>query len=73
MIDLYAIEHAPATAAVYAVCGDADARELEGNLPDRLGQVTALLVNASEACILSGMDTPESAARSLWSRAAPPW
>ena len=65
VIDLYAIEHAPATAAVYAVCGDADARELEGNLPAGLGQVTALLVNASEACILSGEDTPESAAQSL--------
>ncbi len=65
VIDLYAIEHAPATAAVYAVCGDADARELEGNLPGGLGQLTALLVNASEACILSGKDTPESAAQSL--------
>ena len=55
---------APRDAAVYVTVGDADARAYAGRLPD-VSAARALIVNAAEAQLLTGMATPGDAARIL--------
>jgi ribokinase len=70
VIDLPMVGHAPAEAAVYAVVGDVDARALAGRLPERIGDVRALIVNDAEARLLTGLADTERAALEL-ARACP--
>jgi sugar/nucleoside kinase (ribokinase family) len=65
VIDLTALDRAPAGPAVYAVTGDVDARALAGRLPESAARLRTLLVNESEARFLSGAGEAEQAARSL--------
>ena len=46
-------------------CGDDDARAFAQRIPNRLAGARALFVNRREACVLTGADTPEDAARLL--------
>lgn len=61
---------APAGARVYVSVGDVDARALAGaELPEQLSRARALLVNAREAELLTGLRDPEAAAAALAERA----
>jgi sugar/nucleoside kinase (ribokinase family) len=61
---------APAGARVYVSIGDVDARALAGNeLPAALSGARALMVNAREAELLTGLRDPEAAAAALAERA----
>lgn len=60
---------APAGARVYVTVGDVDARALAGGeLPAELANARALLVNAREAKLLTGLPDPEAAAAALAER-----
>jgi sugar/nucleoside kinase (ribokinase family) len=65
VIDLPVVGLAPAGAAVYAGAGDVDARALAGRLPEAVSSARALVVNAAEARLLSGLEDVEAAAREL--------
>ncbi len=65
VIDLPQVGRAPAEAAVYAVAGDVDARALAGRLPAAVASARALIVNESEAKLLSGVGDAVGAARAL--------
>jgi sugar/nucleoside kinase (ribokinase family) len=65
VMDLDAVDRAPEGPAVYAVTGDVDARALAGRLPRSIGRLRALVVNESEARLLTGLDDPEQASRAL--------
>ena len=61
---------APASARVYVSIGDVDARALAGGeLPPELSTARALMVNAREAELLTGLRDPEAAAAVLAERA----
>jgi sugar/nucleoside kinase (ribokinase family) len=61
---------APAGARTYVTIGDVDARALAGGeLPQQLSTARALLVNAREAELLTGLRDPEAAAAALADRA----
>ncbi len=61
---------APPSARTYVTIGDVDARALAGGeLPERLSTARALLVNAREAKLLTGLRDPEAAAVALAERA----
>jgi sugar/nucleoside kinase (ribokinase family) len=49
----------------YATVGDSEAGSLAQHLPPELGRLRALLMNDLEAQRITGMSTPEAAARSL--------
>jgi sugar/nucleoside kinase (ribokinase family) len=59
---------APSAAKVYAMVGDEGARAYAGALPGELAGARALIVNAREAQLLSGVDDVEAAARALAER-----
>jgi sugar/nucleoside kinase (ribokinase family) len=65
VIDLPSVADAPSGAAVYAVTGDVDARALAGRLPGAVSSVRAMIVNESEALLLSGAGDVPAAARAL--------
>jgi len=64
-VNLELLETAPAGPHVYVTCGDDDARAFARRIPPRLSGARALFVNRREACVLTGADTPEAAAREL--------
>ena len=49
----------------YLTCGDDDARAFSGKLPPRPVGARAMFLNAPEALVLTGADTPEAAAERL--------
>jgi sugar/nucleoside kinase (ribokinase family) len=49
----------------YLTCGDDDARAFSRKLPPRLVGARALFLNAPDALVLTGADTPEAAAEAL--------
>jgi ribokinase len=55
----------PDDALLYATIGDEGARAYAAALPEELARARALIVNAREARVLSGLDDPFDAARSL--------
>jgi sugar/nucleoside kinase (ribokinase family) len=65
VIDLPLVGLAPAGSAAYAGTGYVDARALAGRLPEAVSSARALIVNESEARLLSGVDDPTGAARAL--------
>ena len=58
----------PHGAAVYLSCGDEEARALAGRPPNSLGAAHALLVNESEARLMTGLDDADEAAAALAAR-----
>lgn len=66
VLSLPRVACAPADAWLYATAGDAEARA--GALPERLAGARALVVNAREAGLLTGLAEPEAAARALAER-----
>ena len=56
---------APPGANVYLSCGDVQARALAGRPPAELGAVHALVINESEARLLTGAGDPVAAAEAL--------
>ena len=55
----------PNGARSYLTCGDDDARAYSGKLPSRPVGARALFLNATDALVLTGADTPEAAAERL--------
>src|SRR4051794_30809364 len=64
-VSLELLDIAPAGPRTYVTCGDDDARAFARRIPSRLGIARAFFVNRREACVLTGADTPEDAAREL--------
>jgi sugar/nucleoside kinase (ribokinase family) len=68
VVSLPRLELAPADALVYATAGDAEARSAAGGTVPGLDRAHALLVNEREACVMTGIEDPERAARRLAER-----
>ena len=64
-VNLELLELAPSGPHAYVTCGDDDARAFARRIPPRLAGARALFVNGREACVLTGADKPEEAAREL--------
>jgi ribokinase len=64
-VNLELLDRAPSGPHTYVTCGDDDARAFAKRIPSRLAGARALFVNRREACVLTGADTPEDAARLL--------
>jgi ribokinase len=64
-VNLELLDRAPEGPRIYVTCGDDDARAFARRIPPRLSSVRAFFVNRREACVLTGADTPEDAAREL--------
>ena len=64
-VNLELLDRAPSGPYTYVTCGDDDARAFAKRIPNRLAGARALFVNRREACVLTGADTPEDAARLL--------
>jgi ribokinase len=64
-VNLELLEVAPPGPYTYVTCGDDDARAFARRIPPALADARALFVNRREACVLTGADTPEEAAREL--------
>ncbi len=65
VIDLPNVDRLPSGPLVYAVVGDPEVRLLMGRLPSSLASLRALILNDREACLLTGVDDAEEAARRL--------
>lgn len=55
----------PDGARGYGTCGDDDARAFAGQPPPDLGNARVLFLNRREALLITGLDSPEAAARRL--------
>jgi sugar/nucleoside kinase (ribokinase family) len=64
-VNLELIDRAPPGPLAYVTCGDDDARAFARRIPSQLSGARAFFVNRREACVLTGEDTPEEAARQL--------
>jgi sugar/nucleoside kinase (ribokinase family) len=64
-VNLELLDRAPDGPHIYVTCGDDDARAFARRIPSRITSVRAFFVNRREACVLTGADTPETAARAL--------
>ena len=64
-VNLELLDRAPAGPHTYVTCGDDDARAFARRLPPGLEGERTLFVNRREACVLTGADTVEAAARAL--------
>jgi len=64
-VNLELLDRAPDGPHAYVTCGDDDVRAFARRLPPGLTGDRTLFVNRREACVLTGADTPEAAARAL--------
>jgi sugar/nucleoside kinase (ribokinase family) len=64
-VNLELIDRTPEGPLTYVTCGDDDARAFARRIPAQLSQARTLFVNRREACVLTGADTAEDAARAL--------
>ena len=65
IVNLNQLDVVPDGVLAYASCGDDDARTFAGRPPHDLDRARVLFVNRSEACRLTGHDSPEAAAAKL--------
>jgi ribokinase len=64
-VNLELLDRAPEGLLTYVTCGDDDARAFARRIPSQLGETHTLFVNRREACVLTGADTAEAAAKQL--------
>ena len=64
-VNLELLDRAPEGPHAYVTCGDDDVRAFARRLPPGLAGDRTLFVNRREACVLTGSDTAEAAARVL--------